>query len=314
MLLRGVTKLGLQCSTERERGLVKDVYCSDSSIRFVKPWRISRVLTKPLFIDEAAGVGIARIRRWYRRIGKLVATTTIHGYEGSGRLSLKISREYFKRSTMIKLVNPVRYYPGDPLERFLYKVFHLDVEHPTKKQVKEPLVYSEISVEQLVDDYILPRKVYGLPFLAHYRNEPDDLVLLLDSGLFKIRALVDSDNDIVAVVQIREESALQKSLDDLSRKGYRVLDKLIKFGIFREILGSRTWRIARIAVLPSLQRKGLGSRILKFVEEEATRNEVDAVTAIFSGFSTIKFLLKNAYTPVYTSPRYDRTTDEKTLS
>ena len=92
------------------------------------------------------------------------------------------------------------------------------------------------------------------------------------------------------------------------------MDKLIKLGLSSEISGSRTWRIVRIAVLPSLQRKGLGSYMLKLVEEEATKNGVDAVTAIFSGFGTNRFWLKNSYTPIYISPGFNRITGEKNIA
>ena len=61
-----------------------------------------------------------------------------------------------------------------------------------------------------MNNYTLLRKVYGLLFLAHYRNEPDDLVLLLDPDFFKIKVLIDSANDVVAVVQIREENAFSR--------------------------------------------------------------------------------------------------------
>ena len=198
LLVKGLETLGEKPFVERNsKGLVYRVSIKGSSLEYVEPWRITSV-EQPLFIDEAAGVGVARVRRWYNRVGKLVASTTIHGYEGSGRVLLKIVREFFHRTQVYRLVNPVRYYPGDPLERILYRVFHLDAEPLEKNRVIEPLSYRVYRSSDLAKDYELLRKVYGLLVTAHYRNEPDDLILLLDTNLFDIYVVYDGEGDIIA--------------------------------------------------------------------------------------------------------------------
>ncbi|MET1160160.1 MAG: GNAT family N-acetyltransferase [Thermoprotei archaeon] len=315
VMLNSMKHFNIYPSIIKKNNLVYGVTTGKSSIIYIEPWRIPRNPDKPLFIDEAASVGIARVRRWYNRIGKLVASTTVHGYEGSGRVLLKILREYFKKSIVVELSIPIRYYQGDPLEEFLYKVFHLDVEPEEITEVHEPLRYEKVHVEELNKDYNLLRKVYGLLFIAHYRNEPDDLVLLLDSGIFNIRVLKDRSGSIIGVALLREERVLPaKSYSEIIKMGFRVVDKLYRLGVYEELIDSRVWRIVRIAVSPPLQRKGYGSMLLKYIEDEAASNGLDAVVAIFSGFDTVRFWLKNEYTPIYISPRYNKVTGEKNIA
>jgi len=313
LLVKGLESLGEKPFIERNpKGFIYRVSIKGSSIAYVEPWRITSV-QQPLFIDEAAGVGVARVRRWYNRIGKLVASTTIHGYEGSGRVLLKMVNELFHRTQIYRLVNPVRYYPGDPLEKILYRIFHLDAEPLEKKQVIEPLSYRVYCSSDLVQDYDLLRRIYGLLVTAHYRNEPDDLILLLDTELFDIYVVCDGEGDIIAVAQTRLEEVSSTKPGELVDKGYRLVDKFARYALLDEMIDRRILRIVRIAVTPSLQRRGVGSRLLEYIEEKARSKGYDGIGAIFSGFDTVRFWIKNNYIPIYISPRYNRITGEKNV-
>ncbi len=314
LLIKALKQLGENpVVEENSKGYITRVFIRGSSIEYVEPWKIKDP-EPPLFIDEAAGVGVARIRRWYNRVGKLAASTTIHGYEGSGRVLLKIVKEYFHRTKMYRLIYPVRYYPGDPLEKILYRVFHLDAEPLDKDRVVEPLKYRVYKPSDLADNYELLRSIYGLLVTAHYRNEPDDLVLLLDTDLFKIHVLIDVDGDAVAVAQTRIEEIVSTNAEELTSRGYRLVDKLARYTLLEEALGKRVLRIARIAVTPRLQHRGIGSRLLALIEDEAKKNRFDGVGAIFSGFDTIRFWIRNNYLPFYISPRFNKVTGEKNIA
>ena len=253
MLKNIVEKKGLVYSIESLNG---------SRISYREPWRITSVGAKPLFIDEAASVGIARVRRWYNKIDKIAATSTIHGYEGSGRALVKTIRQYFHKTMSIELRDPVRYYPGDPLEEFLYKVFHLDVE-PKETSIPGKVYYRRIDVKDLVN-YELLRNVYGLLVLAHYRNEPDDLVMMLDSGFLEHRVLTGDKGDVIAVAQLRlEKISSINELYDVFRgrlKGVSVLDKIARYGLVEDVVGKSLWRIVRIVVHRSPPTVFLGFR------------------------------------------------------
>ncbi|MCD6301287.1 MAG: tRNA(Met) cytidine acetyltransferase [Staphylothermus sp.] len=313
MLTKGLDALGINyVVTYEKNGLITSVSTGKSTIKYVKPWKVTETKhNKPLLVDEAAGVGVARVRRWYNKIGKIMASTTIHGYEGSGRVLLKYIEELMKKTMTVKLRLPIRYYPNDPLEKTLYRLFHLDAEPPeiNYEEIKNyELKYIEISVDELINNYELLRKTYGLLVTAHYRNEPDDLVLLLDTNVFKIRALTIKDH-VIGVAQIRPEK-----LDESEKN---ILNKLLeRLGVvqYHKPRKHELWRIVRIAITPPLQRKGYGSILLKNIEDEAKRNNIDSVGAIFSGFQTINFWLKNDYYPIYISPRYNKVTGEKNVA
>ncbi len=313
MLTRGLDVLGINYVVYEKNGLITSVSTGKSTIRYVKPWRVAGTkLNKPLLVDEAAGVGVARIRRWYNKIGKIIASTTIHGYEGSGRVLLKYIEELMKKTMTIKLRLPIRYYPNDPLEKTLYKLFHLDAE-PAEINYEEIKSYEpeylEISIDELVNNYELLRKTYGLLVTAHYRNEPDDLVLLLDTNVFKIRALT-VEGQVIGVAQIRPENLGEENEKNITHK---ILERLCVAQYYK-VRKHEVWRIVRIAITPPLQRKGYGSIFLKHIEEEARKNSIDSIGAIFSGFQTIKFWIKNNYYPIYISPRYNKVTGEKNIA
>lgn len=316
-LVLGLDKLEIKYDVIKRDNLICSVQSTRGTVSYSPPWRIQlERINKPLFVDEAASVGLARIRRWYIGFGKLIASTTIHGYEGSGRALLRYVNEYFRRTVIVKLRTPIRYYPGDPLEKTMYKIFHLDAEPPEIKEIsieQKNIKYNKHAPDILAGNYRLLRNIYGLLVTAHYRNEPDDLVLMLDTDYFEIVSQ-DIDNELtIGVAQLRsEEYSYSLEPHDRSTLLINVLSRIINLSRITDKL--KILRIVRIAVTPPLQRKGYGSKLLSFIEEEAMRRKYDCVGAIFSGFETLFFWLKNRYYPVYISPRYNRATGEKNIA
>ncbi len=319
MAVKCLERLGILGDVIERKGLIQEVKASNgSSIRYEMPWRIFNVNSRPLFIDEAAAVGVARIRRWYLRIGKLVASSTTHGYEGSGRALLRELSRYFHRTTYVELRTPIRYYPGDPLEEFLYRLFHLNAEPIEAEDVRaDELEYKAITPDELVENYGLLREAYGLLVTAHYRNEPDDLVSIIDGDIFELRVLRARGKGVVAIAQLREERL--NDIDEALRalrgvRGIAVLDKISRWGLINYVIGKRLWRIVRIAVAPGLQGRGFGSLLLGRIEEEAKRRNFDFLGSIFSNLDVIGFWVKNGFLPIYLSPRYNRVTGEKNMA
>ncbi len=92
-------------------------------VRYLDP---SRAEPAPLtVIEEAAAVGPARVRRIAGRSRNVIAVTTIHGYEGSGRYWLRVLTRQLPPVEIVELRVPVRYAPGDPLEELLYDALML---------------------------------------------------------------------------------------------------------------------------------------------------------------------------------------------
>jgi len=256
-----------------------------------------------MVVDEAAALGVARVRRLAWRSGKVLLSTTIHGYEGSGRSLATLLEGIAPRPLMrARLEEPVRYLPGDPLEEWLYRVFMLDVEPEGPRRLEGEPRYEMISQDRLAGDPGLLRSVYGVLALAHYRAQPDDILALLDSPGRWIHALT-LDGRPIAVALAVDESVEGA---DLATSRLRL--------VHPEAEPPRSVRVQRIAVLPWLQRKGLGSRLLARLEEWAAGEGFEAVLTIFSRPGIARFWARNGYLYYYISPRYNRVTGEKNMA
>ena len=100
------------------------------------------------------------------------------------------------------------------------------------------------------------------------------------------------------------------SLEDKAER--RVLRDILN-RLLQGLEESKIARIVRIAVLEQLQKRGLGSRLLKCVEEKLMADGYKLVGATFSNLDVIGFWLKNGYGVVHISARYNKFTGEKNI-
>lgn len=255
-----------------------------------------------LVIDEAAAVGPHRLRMLARKARRLMAATTIHGYEGSGRTLLHMVESILPQPMIrVELKTPVRYPPGDPLEDWLYETFVL--RRLLGDERYEPLLPVEcVSMNgwRLASDPWLARLAYEVLSEAHYRNEPDDLALMLDSPYYRVYILRDSRGVPIAVAEV--------SLEWLAPRERRMLTSIT--GLW----GYRVARIVRIAVRTELQGRGFGSRLLRCVEHGVSVLGGEVVGAVYSRGVVTRFWLANGYRVVYISPRFNKATGEKNIA
>ncbi|ALL01281.1 putative P-loop ATPase [Pyrodictium delaneyi] len=258
-------------------------------------------------IDEAAAVGPMRLRRLASRSPRLLAATTIHGYEGSGRVLAKMIEAILPEPRLVVgLEHPVRYPPGDPLEEWLYETFMLRAEAPRPPSwPPESLDAVELDRLRLADDYATLAQVYGILVQAHYRNEPDDLALILDAPHHRLYALL-ADGTPVAVVDASLESG------DTAYEA-RIMPDLLAQASPRA-MEARGMRVVRIAVHPELQRRGLGSKLLSYVEEQARSMGLDWLGAVFGQPDVLGFWRRNGFHVVYVSPLPSKATGEHNIA
>ncbi len=259
-------------------------------------------------IDEAAAIGPLRLRRIVRRATRVLAATTIHGYEGSGKTFTKMILDWMpKPQRVLEVKEPVRYPPGDPLEQWLFETFLLDAEpeKPPQEVNAKKLRYYRVERETLTINHALLKAVYGVLVEAHYRNEPNDLVLMIDAPHHRVRAAIH-DGYVVA--------ALQSAIEDcrLPYEWRRLID-LIGFHE-ANACGTRGLRVVRIAVVPDLQGRGVGSWLLRRFEEEALSEGFDWVGAVYGRVEVTGFWLRNGYYVVYVSPLPSKMTGEKNVA
>src|SRR5690554_3198807 len=141
-----------------------------------------------LIVDEAAALPLPMLKRLLTRYSRILFSTTMHGYEGSGRGFKLQFQQILDQQTpdwrQIELAQPVRWNPGDVLEQFSFELCLLDAEPVAEALVSaanvSELQVQNISAGQLLQDDDLLRQCFGLMVSAHYRTRPSDLHMLLD--------------------------------------------------------------------------------------------------------------------------------------
>ncbi|QRV74159.1 GNAT family acetyltransferase [Ceratobasidium sp. AG-Ba] len=275
-----------------------------------------------VIIDEAAAIPLPIVRNLLGPYLVFMAST-INGYEGTGRsLSLKLIQQLrestrptiaksgdddatsstskskkpvngtgVKARTLreIKLETPIRYGPGDKIEKWLHSVLCLDATvvsrgisgagcpHPSKCElfyVNRDTLFSYNPASE-----VFLQRMMALFVASHYKNSPNDLQLMSDAPahhLFVLLPPLKDDEttlpDPLVVLQVALEGNISKGaiLESLSR-GMRSGGDLIPWLMsqqfqdnnFAELSGAR---IVRIATHPDYASMGYGSRALKALE------------------------------------------------
>jgi N-acetyltransferase 10 len=189
----------------------------------------------------------------------------------------------------IELATPIRYALGDPVEAWLNKLLCLDSGSSSSMKLvggapapADCELYSVnrdalFSYHKLSEAFL--QKLMGLYTSAHYKNSPNDLQMLSDAPAHALFVLLspsaeqDSDSlpDILAVVQVALEGKIsRKAVEAQLARGHRSAGDLIPWTIaqqfgdsnFAQLSGAR---IVRIAVHPSVQGMGYGSRAVELL-------------------------------------------------
>src|SRR5690606_13736438 len=108
---------------EAARGIVR---LGGACIEFVAP---DELVLAPrhvdlVLVDEAAAIPTPLLEQMLRRHARIVFATTIHGYEGTGRGFAVRFHQVLDRLapgwSQLRMGTPIRWAPGDPLERFVF--------------------------------------------------------------------------------------------------------------------------------------------------------------------------------------------------
>ena len=324
--LRGLEALGYKPGVEREGGEIRSIKASGIFIDVVTPYMLlKRENADVVAVDEAAAVPLPVLYAVHRKFDRLVFATTIHGYEGAGRgfsiRFLKYLRE--SRDTDVHLYEmeePIRYGRGDPVEEWLFDTFLLNAE--PAKVAPEDLEYVKrrevvyLREEDVMKSEELFRQFFGIYVQAHYRNEPDDLGMLLDAPHHTARALALPNGKVVVSVELAYEGGLDdlsidQALRGLKLPGNIIPDRFLKYWRLPEFAKLRGWRIVRIATHPELQDMGLGTVMLQKIEEEARELGMDYVGVGFGVYDRLlRFWVRNGYVPIHLSPERNPSSGE----
>ncbi|OZJ04334.1 RNA cytidine acetyltransferase [Bifiguratus adelaidae] len=186
----------------------------------------------------------------------------------------------------IKLEEPIRYAPQDPVEKWLTKLLCLDatvvnrniqgVPHPSDCELFYVNRDTLFSYHPVSEAFL--QRMMALYVASHYKNSPNDLQLLSDAPAHHLFVLLppikEGDTslpDPLCVVQVCLEGQISKAsvMNSLSR-GKRESGDLIPWLIsqqfqdedFATLSGAR---VVRIATHPDYMKMGYGSRALELL-------------------------------------------------
>ncbi|RLV95460.1 RNA cytidine acetyltransferase [Spathaspora sp. JA1] len=270
-----------------------------------------------VIIDEAAAIPLPVVKKLMGPYLVFMAST-INGYEGTGRsLSLKLIQQLRQQSNSsitpadteiisrdkksgfesgsltrnlkeVVLDEPIRYAPGDPVEKWLNKLLCLDVTLSKNSFVGEPhpdkcnLFYVNrdtlFSYHPVSEAFL--QKMMALYVASHYKNSPNDLQLMSDAPAHQLFVLLppieEGDNRIpepLCVIQLALEGeiskeSVRKSLSRGQRAGGDLIPWLISQQFQDEEFASLSGaRVVRIATNPEYAGRGYGTRAIELLQD-----------------------------------------------
>ncbi len=275
------------------------------SLTFVPPDELLRHPREAdlLLVDEAAAIPTPILERLLARYARIAFSTTIHGYEGTGRgFALRFGR-VLERITPgwrpVQLETPVRWAADDPLERLLFRALLLDAA-PAPEEALAGLDRAAVDAgsgddecrlepldrDRLAGDEPLLRQLFGLLVSAHYRTSPLDLRHLLDGPNITVW-VARYRGQVAATALIAREGGFDAAMAHAVWMGERrprghLLPETLAAHLGLEAAPCLTAaRVMRIAVHPAVQRRGLGHRLLAAIAASAQEVGVDYLGTSF---------------------------------
>ncbi|MEZ8237940.1 GNAT family N-acetyltransferase [Vibrio splendidus] len=297
------------------------------SLRFVAADELLK--SKPdcdlLLVDEAAAIPIPMLKSMVGIYHRMVFSTTVHGYEGSGRgfglkfeSWLSVHRPGWKG---FKLEQPIRWNNNDPLEAWLFDCFLLGNDASlSDSAIHELDNFSDQTINQLnlvelskADCLANPHKLqrcFSLLVDAHYQTSPNDLMQFLNNSAIRLYAAWKQD-ECLGCMLVTEEGGLDKDLIAQIQIGKRRPQGHLAPVLLANQLGcteaatSRCLRVMRIAVSMPHQGLGIGGWMLAKLSEQTS--QADYLATSFGATSElISFWRDNDFVPVHIGHQRDQ--------
>ena len=219
-----------------------------------------------LVVDEAAAIPAPLLYQLVSRFPRTLLTTTVQGYEGTGRGFLLKFCARFPHLHRFELQQPIRWAQGCPLEKMVSEALIFDDENFTHTP-QGNIVISAFEQTLWRSEPETPLKVYQLLSGAHYRTSPLDLRRMMDApGQHFLQAA--GENEIAGALWLVDEGGLSQQLSQAVWAGFRrprgnlVAQSLAAHGSNPLAATLRGRRVSRIAVHPARQREGTGRQLI----------------------------------------------------
>lgn len=263
-----------------------------------------------LLIDEAAAITVPVLEALVTGYAGVVMTTTMHGYEGSGRgFEIRFGHALnarYPNCLRRTLTAPIRWAVGDPLEQMINGLFCLDAQLPGLRPPEGDIRFTLHYPHDLAENNLLLNQAMALLVNAHYQTRPDDLRLMMDHPDAMIMACHSGDQLIGAALVMREGGIKDADVaagiiaGKRRPRGQLVPQMLAHASADPRWLAWQSWRVVRIAVHPECQDRGLGSALLDAISSAARARKVDLVSSSFGAHTRLlRFWTRRSFLPMH---------------
>jgi tRNA(Met) cytidine acetyltransferase len=271
-------------------------------LQFIAPDELAHALpcAELLLVDEAAAIPTPLLERLLAHYPRIVFATTLHGYEGTGRgFAVRFQRVLDERAPgwiALRLSEPIRWAADDALERFVFRALLLDAAAAEDAVVRDAAA-EDCRIERVERDALLAdeatlQQLFGLLVLAHYRTSPLDLRHLLDGPNVSVWLMRRQGQVVATALTVREggfDAALAQEIYQGRRRprGHLIPQSLALHSGFAEAPRLLGERVMRIAVHPAAQERGLGTRLLHALIEQARSDGLDFIGSSFGATAAL---------------------------
>ena len=272
------------------------VTLNGASIQFYSPEQLitEGIKADLLLIDEAAAIPVPLLTSFLNQFTQCIFATTVHGYEGTGRgFSLrfyKVLDDFQSDWLKLQMKTPIRWPENDFLEKWMFSLLCFDADIVDSNLLTKAdacdYEYKLINKTLFIDNPLFLNEVFALLVLAHYRTKPSDLKNLLDDNDISVYA-VTHDSHVIAVGLVIHEGEYSQELSSAVYRGERrpfgnLLAQSLTYHCGIENAATLAYtRIMRIAVHPELQRQGIGTKLIRFIIDNETNQNSDAIGVSF---------------------------------
>ncbi len=300
---------------------------SESGLTYSSPQAILETWPEAdlLLVDEAAGIPAPLLEAMLAHYRRIVFSTTVHGYEGTGRGFEVRFRATLDRLTpswrALRLERPIRWAPADPLEALTFRALLLDATPAPAQQLAtaDPANCrcERLDPARLIRDEQSLHELFGLLVLAHYQTRPLDLRVLLDGPNVRLYVLRHAGR-IAATLLAAEEGGIQDAelreaifAGRRRPRGHLLPQTLSAHAGLLDAPSYRYMRVMRLAVHPSLTGRGLGRMLLRALLRAGRAEGFDLAGASLGATpGLLRFWDRCGYRPVQIGTRRNAASGE----
>lgn len=287
-------------------------------IEFIAPDQLIKEKNQAdvLIIDEAAMLPFPMLQQLVKRYKKIVMATTTGGYEGTGQGFMHRFQANLPSDKLLSLSidNPVRWATQDDLEPCLNSVLQLNPklhsiakqtlseQNPAQQSMCSDISYRVVNVNSGTDTALL-KQVYELMASVHYRTRPSDLRMLMDNPDLSL-VLAEQGDHLIGVLVLNREGGFDSDLCEqvyLGKrrpKGHLLAQMLTAQASIKSFACYQGIRIQRIAVIPSIRRRGIGDQLIKQASEYARDLQYDYIGACFAFDAEVSLFWRHCQFPL----------------